>query len=368
MENGSFQTPFSDVAHLDFREELPPTPEQAPAPARMARTPSARPTTSSTVEALLSQNEDLMARLKVTLRRLTALEAENDTLKDIEHEVRTENASLTDQLLIWKEKESYWHKKNQTLENDMNAIRARFPELEQMEEKIERYKKYHEKIRVQVKPYIQQLKAYAQNLTLEIRKLMTEIESKEAKRLDVERRLRDLRADMDEQYRRQDQQSRELVALFEDEKSRLQLELTELRKINMALEGKADKLDQALMRQDELENVIIALNRSQEEAKEAYKKGITDREIEFETLKRDLTEERYKNKGLDSKLQAIVQESDRQKHRADQLQEQLSSLRYLWTNKCEETEKLQLTLQSLEKLNQELSAKLNQLRKGEATL
>ncbi|MFN7729108.1 MAG: hypothetical protein ACK5P7_08135 [Bdellovibrio sp.] len=362
MENGSFQPPFSDVAHLDFREELPPTPDQAP----QLMTPPHR--TSSTVEALLSQNEDLMARLKVTLRRLTALEAENDSLKQNDHQVRTENASLCDQLLIWKEKENYWQQKNSKFEGELNMIRSRFPELEQMEEKIERYKKYHEKIRHQVKPYIQQLKAYAQNLTLEIRKLTDEIEAKEGKRLQIERRVRELRQEMDDQFKRQDLQTRELVALFENEKSQLQLELSELRKINVILEGKADQLENALMRQDELENVIIALRRAQDESKQSYSASLLEKELEGEAAKRDLLEERYKNMSLNTKLQAIQQESERQKHRADQLQEQLSSLRFLWTNKCEETEKLQLTLQSLEKLNQELSSKLNQLRKGEANL
>ncbi len=365
MENGSFQTPFSETSGLGFREDEKSIKTQAPR--ELARKMTSQ-TKSSTVEALLAQNEDLMARLKVTLRRLTSLESENEQLQEQDHQVRLENAALSDQLLIWKEKESFWREKNQKLETDMSQIRARYPELDQMEDKIERYKKYHEKIRHQVKPYIQQLKAYAQNLTLEIRKLNHEIEQKEARRLEVEKRVRDLRTEMEARFQSQDLKTQELVGLFEQEKQRLQLELSELRKINLVLEEKADRLDASLLRQDELENTIISLKRLKEESEAEALKTIRNKDEELSRLRMELGEEHYKNKDLETKYQAAYEDSERQRHRADVLQEQLTSLRYLWTNKCSETEKLQLTLQSLEKVNQELSARLNQLRKGEATL
>jgi hypothetical protein len=51
--------------------------------------------------------------------------------------------------------------------------------------------------------------------------------------------------------------------------------------------------------------------------------------------------------------------------RKGELEEQLTSLRYMWTSKCEETEKLKISLQSLEKINLDLSQKLNESRKGQ---
>lgn len=352
MENGSFQTPFSNLSSLDFREELPPTPNQVPATAAEIR--SAK---SSTVEAVLAQNEDLMARLKVTLRRLTALEEENDRLRELQNHARTQISALSDQLLVWQEKEGFWLQKNQKLEADMAALKKRFPEFEYMEEKLERYKKYHEKIRTQVKPYIQQLKGYAQNLALEIRKLNDEIEAKEVRRLEVEKRLHQLRTDIDDRLRQQDEQNRQLVQIYEQEKDRLRLELNELRKINVHLEDKADRLDAALTRQDELENLIVALRRSKEEDEE-----------QIRALKKTTTQDRCRIEDLEAKLKAADEEINRHKHRAEQNEEQLTSLRFLWTSKSEEIEKLQVRIQSLEKINQELSFRLNQVRKGEASL
>lgn len=395
MENGSFQAPFSELSSLDFRDEqLPPTPNRVPvAPETRVK--------SSTVEALLAQNEDLMARLKVTLRRLTSLENENEQLRAVEQEIRLQNVSLSDQLLVWKEKEHFWHQKNAKLESQMTSIRERFPELEQMEEKLERYKKYHEKVRTQVKPYIQQLKAFAQSLTLEIRKLTAEIEEKEVRRVDIEKRLRALRAEVDDELRRQDEQNRQLVQIFENEKDNLRTEAFELRVLNQDLQKKleilseeflartnalteelqiqreeltkeiqvrAQKAETAQMRQDELENMLIALRRSKEEAEAVHRIEMQARQQEIQELRKLSFEDDVRIKDVSSKLKTAQEEASRQSSRADQLEEQLTSLRYLWTNKCEEAEKLQVTVQSLEKLNQELSHRLNQARKGEASL
>lgn len=56
----------SPVSHLDF--------ENTPSPHSSAHLKS------SSLESLISQNEDLMARLKVTLRRLSLLEIENEKI------------------------------------------------------------------------------------------------------------------------------------------------------------------------------------------------------------------------------------------------------------------------------------------------
>lgn len=362
MENGSFQLLKSDLSKIDFEESLPPTPNQ---PANsISRTTS----TSSTVETLIAQNQDLASRQNVTLRRLATIEGEYEKLRCLFHQVETENSSLTDQLLVWKEKETYWSNKIQTHQQELAQVRARFPEFESMEEKLERYKKYHEKIRTQVKPYIQQLKLYAQNLTVEIRNLNNEVEIKTNQIYRVEEKLKTHQREIETQFQQQNEQTRKLIALFEDEKQKFEFEIQNLRQTNLILEDKASRLDASLLRQDELENTIIAMNRLRDESTAQQEKSQLALNKETEQLKKELIEEKLKNKELTTNLKALTEESERQRHRADQNQEQLSSLRYLWTNKCSELEKLKLSQEALEKLNQELSTRLNQLRRGEATL
>ncbi len=363
MEKGSFQAPFSELSTMEFREEGP----KAQRSMGIHHANELR-LKSSTVEALLAQNEDLMARVKVSMRRLTSLESENDHLRETEQQTRTQNASLSDQLLVWKEKENYWQQKNQCLESESQALRARFPELEGMEEKIERYRKYHEKVRLQVKPYIQQLKAYAQNLTLEIRKLSSEIQEKELARIDSEKKLRKTQINFEQELRAKDDQNRQLVQIFESEKEQLRATLSELRKLNATLETKAERLEASLMRQDELENTVIGLRRAKEEGEIGLREDLKNREFTIQNLKKTQIENDFKIEDLQKNLRATTEESDRQKHRAVQVEEQLTSLRYLWNSKSEEIGRLQLQLQSLEKLNLDLSQRLNKARKGEASL
>ena len=60
---------------------------------------------SSSVENLISQNEDLMTRLKVALRRLALFENENQKLSDEAQRARLSQTAVADQVLIYKEKE-----------------------------------------------------------------------------------------------------------------------------------------------------------------------------------------------------------------------------------------------------------------------
>lgn len=357
MEKGTFQTPYSSISSLEFRDE-----------GTLGPTLTSAKTRSSTVESLISQNEDLMARLKVSVRRLSQLEGENESLHQKQSETSSQVTSLQDELLIWKEKESFWQKKNSALEQKITEIRARFPELEQMEEKIERYKKYHEKVKTQVKPYIQQLKSFAQNMALEIQKLNAEIDLKELKRLEIERKLHDLKLNLEIEHQKQTGRTEQLIAAFESEKEGLRYQIAELQKINTHLEERSEKLDIALSRQDELENMIIALRRALEENSNATAKQIHYLEHQERVVRAELTQKTVELENL-SKIQNSTQtELERHKNQSSQYEQQITSLRHMWTLQSEELEKTKLANQSLEKLNLELSQRLNQARRGESNL
>lgn len=358
----------AELAGFDFKSEinLPPLPNQLPN--QLPKEYSSNSNHSSSVETLISQNEDLMARLKVTLRRLSALEQDYEQVKKHLTNMSQAKEALADQLLIWKEKEIFWHQKNNTLENNLKDFEGRFPEYSKMHEKIERYQKYHEKVRTQVKPYIQQLKNFAQQLTVQIHHLNLEVEEKHLKARDLEKQYLDFKIQSEQDYLDLKNKNTELIQSFENEKILLLETVSQLKSENLILEEKALQVEKLLDRQDELENTVIALNRSRNEQEELFQKENSDLKHSVADLKKSLIEEKISSQDSQKKVKGLEDEIQRQKHRADQLQEQLSSLRYLWTNKCQEMEKNQIAFEALEKVNQELSARLNQLRKGSATL
>jgi hypothetical protein len=124
-------------------------------------------------------------------------------------------------------------------------------------------------------------------------------------------------------------------------------------------------LDRTLERQDELENSVIALRRKKEEQEKELSELGAKYRTQTSELRQNLTEREFEVADLKTSLESWKTLAQASESRKNELEEQLTSLRYMWTSKCEETEKLKVSLQSLEKINLDLSQKLNESRKGQ---
>ncbi|GIL17494.1 MAG: hypothetical protein BroJett040_12450 [Oligoflexia bacterium] len=364
MENGFFQTRLGDIQFAEdstrveewetkISTTLPPIPTEIP----LAK--------SNSLEALIHQNEDLSARLKVCLRRLSILESENYELLEKSKSASLGYSNLQDQLLIWKEKETAWQGRIHALESQVQEFTRRFPEYQTMQDTIERYKRYQEKIRTQVKPYINQLKEYSENLISQIRSLNSELSHKESFIIEQQKKFDQARKEFEQTLAASKQNENNLTRLFEIERAQLIHDIQNLKETNSVLESKTIRLHKSLERQDDLENEVVALKRVKEELENQVSNNFNQHQSNIRSIKQELTEKNLllevKSKELEDKSK-ILDELTKQR---EQSEEQLQSLRYLWSQKSEECEKMRLRIESLEKLNAELSRKLNETRKGE---
>ena len=363
MENGSFQD--LNLSHLDFSDFEERSP-QSLKPQHQILEFNEIPKDirkSNTVETLIAQNEDMMARLKVTLRRLTAMEDENRTLSKELEETRQAYSSTSDQMLIWKEKERLWKERNENLEQEIKSFKDRFPDYMKMEVQIERFKKYQEKVKTTIKPYLQQLKDYAHTLHLQIQSLNKDLDAKDAQIHHHEKLILDLKEQFSDQTRFYEISQNELVASFEKTTQDLREENVALLETNQALELRSQNLDRALERQDELENLVISLRRSKSDFQADIAGELENLRNQNRELKQTLTQKTMLSQDLTSEKGTLKEEIMSLSSRKEELEEQLTSLRYMWTSKSEENEKLKISIASLEKINLELSGKLNELRK-----
>jgi chromosome segregation ATPase len=360
MENGSFQS--HRLPELDFidNDNIESSSQSSEHISNLRRRSASPP--SETVEALISQNEDLMARLKITLRRMTSVE---EQLKKSSHELKNlkvAHSATADQLLIWKEKEKIWKDKNQDVETELNQFKTRFPEISKMEYQLERYKRYQEKVKTTIKPYLQQLKDYAQALHIQITDLQYELAQKEALLKSSERQISALKEEKEQMQQLFQMTQNELQEAHEIEVTNFRRELTFLREANTHLESRTIHLNSALERQDELENLVVALRRAKEEFQaqadsEAQSLREDSQRLKLQNTELSLSFETYKKDNSDLRDQLHKESSQK-----FQLEEQITSLRYMWTKKCEELERALLANQSLEEINRELSLSLNKLR------
>lgn len=369
METDSFHQ--ARLSHLDFESADQsvgqiPLPDELPRSQDLSHLPKDI-LKSSTVENLISQNEDLMARLKVSLRRLSILELENQKLSDETNKARLSQSSVTDQILIWKEKDAIWKQKVDQLEKekDVHAEKARVlnEKVKTMTSELTRHVKYHERIKNQVKPYISELKEYSRTQELKVQQLEGQTEAREALLRDLRHQIIEVSKNSRYQVEASEKKAQEMVQYYESQIETLTKQLTQLQAVQEDLELKSLKLHTALERQDTLENEIVTLRRSKDDLKARLEKDLAKQSDRMGELTRQ--NQKLGVEHADLQVRVVEDQERIQKLERDnfQLQEQLESLRYMWSAKNEEHEKLKVAAAALERLNLELSQKLNELRK-----
>jgi chromosome segregation ATPase len=372
METETYQNAF--LANLDFeqqtsnRSEAIPLPDEMPKRNDFSHLPKDI-LKSSTVENLISQNEDLMARLKVSLRRLSLLENENQRFSEESHKARKSQSSTTDQHLVWKEKDNLWKAKVDQLEKEKaiqaEKVRAFQEKSQTLASEMSRHLKYQEKIKTQVRPYVAQLKEYSRTQDIKLSETENLLANREAQLRDLRHQMLEVAKNSIYQIEVSDKKSKEMIDFYETQITKMTEDLAHLTRVQEELELKSLKLHAALERQDSLENELVAIRRSKEEMRlrlESDLSQTTDRMQELSRQNQKLGVEH-----ADLQVRVIDNQEKIQKLEKEhfQMQEQMESLRYMWNAKNEENEKLKAAAAALERLNIELSQKLSEIRRGE---
>lgn len=373
METESY--PSAKLANLDFETDNEtemfsisriPLPDELPRQTDYSHLPKDI-LKSSTVEGLISQNEDLMARLKVSLRRLSLLELENQKLSEETQRARTAQASVGDQILIWKEKDGMWKQKIDQLEREKEIqgekLKALNSKVLNMTADLNRHVKYHERIKTQVKPYISELKQYAETQDIKIQQLENSLAKKEGQMRDLRHQIIEVTKNSRYQVEVSEKKAQDLVHFYEGQVQNLTQEVAQLNQIQQELEAKSLKLHTALEQQDILENQLVTLRRSKDELRDRLSEEMGRQQERVSELTRQNQKLGVEHADLQIRVVEDQEKVQRLEKENFQLKEQLESLRYMWNAKNDEHEKLKAAASALERLNLELSQKLNSQRR-----
>ncbi|HRO66799.1 MAG TPA: hypothetical protein PL182_04480 [Pseudobdellovibrionaceae bacterium] len=363
------------INHFDFENETGirsvPLPDEMPAPLDLRHLPK-DVLKSSTVENLISQNEDLMARLKVALRRLSSMELENQALAKSAEESQRKAALAEDQSLVLKEKDRAWKNRIREYETEREIlaekIRVLSDRAREQENELVRHRKYHEKIRSQVKPHLMQLKEYSRKLEKQIEELTADQDGKNALIQDLRVQISEVTRNSRHQVELAENRVHELIESYEASLEQASEESKKLKAHNEDLEIKAARLRRTEQVRDELENTVIELRRSKESLSIRFESESRRLGESVENLSKENARFKVENEDMREKISGDFEKiKELQKQNLD-LQSQLESLRYLWASRNEENEKLKLSLSSLERLNVDLSSKIQEMRGGSPPL
>ena len=349
-----------ELSHLNFESEQKDYPSQdySHIPKDILK--------SNTVENLISQNEDLMSRLKVALRRLSTLELDNQKISEEAQSARMSQSALTDQVSVLKEKDFLWKTKIDQFENERGIQTEKVKALQQQLQKtfadLERHQKYHERIRTQVKPYLAQLKEYSKTQEVKIVSLGKELAGRDTQLHDIRHQMVELTKNSRAQMAIQEKKTHEMTAFYEAQIEKMQSENRFFKDQVAELEIKAVQLTKALERQDHLENELVEIHRSKEDMKNRLEKETLRLQERVNELTRHNQRLGIEHADLQMRVLEDGEKVQLLERQNSQMQEQLESLRYMWTAKNEECDKIKSAMHSLEKLNLELSQKINDLR------
>jgi chromosome segregation ATPase len=412
MDVGNFTIgTLKDLEILPAKDELSkniPTPDQLPQLANVSHLPEDILKTSA-IENLISQNEDLMARLKVNLRRLALMETENKALTEDNQKLKLAYSSMADQLLVHREKDGSWKEKISEIESQKLHLESVILDLEsqidvtqssidlQVTEKtathrqeisvlnqkiaelnenllsqaksneanladLDRHKRYHDKIRLQVKPFIENLKDQNQKLSQTLEEQNAKLQIKDSQIESLRQQVIKVTENAKNQIQIAEKSHLELVQHYEQIRKDLANENNHLAESLKFYEQKSLKLDRVTERNDLLENQLVAARRDIENLISKHDSEITkahEKSSHFrsENMKKDIFIQQ-----LTERLNDLDNQVTRFKENNLNLTSQLDSLRYMYSEKSNENSTLLISVENLERLNAELSAKLNAFR------
>ncbi|MGE3758347.1 MAG: hypothetical protein AB7H97_11355 [Pseudobdellovibrionaceae bacterium] len=298
---------------------------------------------SSAVESLLSQNEDLTARLRVTLQRLVSTEAENYQQRSQIESLQKQAQALQDQILVNREKQVLEKAREDSVEKQVLSLKRQLDitQMEYAEMRIAGQKikfslfllqKYRERIQKWVGPAFKKSRIQLSQVREALSQRESMVQSLREQILEVSKTALRQVAEAQKQHL-------ELVEYNEGERKTWVSQNELLKNINLNLESKIEKLELESEKHDAIQNKNIALERTQDETQ----KRLTS---EIQILQKSEAHLKLELQSLASQVHSLTAQNQELKNASLQLE----STRYLWKEKCEELEKLQAAYSALEKL------------------
>lgn len=344
MEKGSFHTSPNWVEAQDERVKKIPLPNQLPGGIDFKDIP---PTAikSSTLEALIHQNEDLMARLTVTLRKNNELE---DRVNELEAETKGFRArfeTLKEQYLVLQEKDRMSISRALQLAEENGTYKKQVEKLERL----------YSDIFVQAQAFQRRL-VHLERYRARVRKASVKVKEKARLYDAIAEELTSARGELGSIRQALNSQQTQMVNNYEAKLADVRTEIESLRE-------KAGDRDQIFEDRLQLQNQMVYDQRQFEMRSLEYQTELDRLQDENSKVRVELKETILEREELSQDISRLRNEHADMANDRRNLTEQVESLQALWNHKQKEFEQSEEKNRSLQKLNQNISLTLNQQRK-----
>jgi hypothetical protein len=370
----SIQPTISQPAPISFTPI--PTPDQIPSLSPMPAESNSMK--SRTVQTLISQNQDLTARLTVSLKRNIELEQKVETQEDHYQRISTQYDLMKDHMSLAQEKTKRAEFENEKLMNENGIHEKRFAELytayqdkighiQTLSYRLHRYLQYRERIKKIVRPFIMNLK----NQILSARQDFISLNDKSLKQtetiLELKQRLGEAVDHIQSITKKFEKDQTELVRYHEDRYQQISGELVALKGYSENQEQQNSENKKAI--ETYKENEVALQNKSI-----FFERKYTDLKNEFEQISRQFIEQKTQDNQRLTSLEIQIKETSSQfattldtKNKLEienrSLNDQYQSLQLLFQDGMSKADELKRMNQAQDQINKELSQAMVEHRK-----
>ena len=328
--------------------------------------PASKTPYSGAMESLISHNEDLMSRLKVALRRISAIEEQINQSEKIEKKRSFHYKNLKDQVLILKEKEKRLRNRKEISESHFHSLNEKVRMLEveyarlytssqkkkitfintinDLSRQVMRLKKGRSKLSI----IAHALRKSFQSSQNEVSNLKEKINITQTKLTDSTNYIQEQAQKFKEsQTRDEDEHRRELNTLNK--------ELTEAKK-------RANQFNEVYDENVRIQNQLIFLRRKRDDNRNEFNTEISKSQESLAHYRSQAKSQALTIKNYSSEIEEKNNLITELKEERDNLKDQFESVQCLWKDNQENLEKQFQKNEALQKLNQQVSTQLNRYR------
>jgi len=338
MDKGSFRTYGASgvLPHIDRADEVVrkvPLPNQLPKGIDFSELPAGH-LRSATLESLINQNEDLMARLSVALRRTNEFEDRVQRLEGENSNLRSRFETIKEQYLLTQEKDRIATSRSLQVHEENAGTKK----------KLEKIEKVYKELFVQAQAFQQRV---------------IRLERHQA-------RLRKAARGLQKNARQATQLRHELdhgALVHQQTVQSYEVKLADVRSEIESMRFKVSERDGLYAEKVKTENQLIYERRQNELQREESQLLIERLSQENTGLRTQLKETLVANEAAQQECARLSSELPNLRLQKQNLTEQVESLQALWSHKQKELESSEEKNKALQKLNQSISLTLNQQRK-----
>lgn len=345
-----------------MQENFYPLPSEMPRAANLDEVPHYIKI-SKTVESLIGQNEDLMARLKVNIRQNTLLESQLRDQEQTSRQIKSLNSKINSQVEILIEKELLLRKKLDSQDLELEQTRDFLNNNKFTENEVSTLRAYQRRVRAWVRGFISKLQYQIKMLKQKNQELENDVIESQKKVSSFKIKMNEATHTLQIKEREHQKDKAQLIEDFEDRTYNLNHENQSLLTENKNLKQKIQPFNDLQKQLGSAENRALNFERKYDELRAQNEKQVSDlsqqlhqymTQAELVKMQNDTTQKRNTEFESQNRILTARNHEAMSRHEA---------MNVLWSETQLQRAQLKLKNSAMIKLNRDLSLRLKEQNK-----